>query len=139
MIFVQEKENGANFHKKKSTSYLPQSKQEIKAPVFIPFEILKATRRGYEQNIFIQNLLHNVPFPFDVKEIEQVISLYQLGTVCKGYRNGAITFPSLILMEMLGLYRQSNFIKQTTLKARTFYILSMKKIVRKIISHYRIG
>ncbi|HUZ59864.1 MAG TPA: DUF6371 domain-containing protein [Hanamia sp.] len=54
---------------------------------------MKATRKGYEQNVFIQNLLHNVPFPFDTKEIEQVISHYHLGTVCKGYRDGAITFP----------------------------------------------
>jgi hypothetical protein len=62
-------------------------------PIFIPFEVLKDTRKNYEQNIFIQNLLNNVPFPFEVKEIEKVISLYNLGTVRKGYRSGAVTFP----------------------------------------------
>jgi Domain of unknown function (DUF6371)/Zinc beta-ribbon finger, putative len=62
-------------------------------PAFIPFEILEATRKGYDQNSFIQNLLFNIPFPFPVKAIENVISLYHLGTICKGYRAGAITFP----------------------------------------------
>jgi hypothetical protein len=93
MIWEQENGSGANFQKKQLIPYRPKPKQEIKKPVFIPYEILKASRKGYEQNIFIQNLLHRVKFPFDVKDIEQVISLYHLGTVCKGYRSGAITFP----------------------------------------------
>ncbi len=32
-------------------------------------------------------------FPFDVEDIEKVISLYHLGTVQNGYREGSITFP----------------------------------------------
>lgn len=67
--------------------------KEVKTPSFIPFEILAATRKGYEQNIFIQNLLHRIKFPLDTKDIEQAIKMYHLGTVCKGYRAGAITFP----------------------------------------------
>lgn len=93
MIWKHENGSGVNFQRKTLTPYRRQGKQEIKTPSFIPYEILKATRNGYEQNVFIQNLLHNVPFPFDAKKIEQVISLYQLGTICKGYRTGAITFP----------------------------------------------
>jgi hypothetical protein len=38
-------------------------------------------------------LLANVSFPFDIQDLEKVISLYYLGTVCNGYRKGAITFP----------------------------------------------
>jgi len=62
-------------------------------PVFIPVDVLKRTLQGYEQNIFIQNLLSRVSFPFEVQHIEKIISLYYLGTVCNGYRTGAITFP----------------------------------------------
>jgi hypothetical protein len=64
-------------------------------PVSIPVEVLKKTLepKHYEQNIFIQNLLSRVAFPFETKDIERVISLYYLGTVSKGYRAGAVTFP----------------------------------------------
>ena len=60
---------------------------------YVPNEVLRQTRAGYESNIFIQNLLSNVPFPFEVQDVEQVISLYHLGTIKNGYRAGAITFP----------------------------------------------
>ena len=95
MIWEKSVKNGNNSgtQMKRQTLYMPQPKQQIKAPSFIPYEILAATRKGYEQNIFIQNLLHRVKFPFDKKDIEQAISLYHLGTICKGYRSGAITFP----------------------------------------------
>jgi hypothetical protein len=92
-ISEQENRKFSLNEKKQLIKCLPQPKIENKQTAFIPFEILKATRKGYEKNIFIQNLLHNVPFPFNAKEIEQVISLYQLGTICKGYRAGAITLP----------------------------------------------
>jgi hypothetical protein len=62
-------------------------------PVFIPVEVFKQTLSGYEQNVFIQNLLNRVKYPFEVNNIEKVISLYYLGTVKNGYRKGAITFP----------------------------------------------
>ncbi|MDW7691470.1 DUF6371 domain-containing protein [Flammeovirgaceae bacterium SG7u.111] len=60
---------------------------------FIPIDILKQTRTGYEENVFIQNLLTRIAFPFEAHDIEKVISLYHLGTVQRGYRKGAITFP----------------------------------------------
>lgn len=60
---------------------------------FYPFEILNRTRSGYEKNIFIQNLLQRVPFPFELNDIEKVISLYHLGTIQNGYRAGGNTFP----------------------------------------------
>lgn len=61
----------------------------------IPKEILMKTlkQKGYDKNVFIQNLIHKVPFPFDPKDIDKVIAQYYLGTVCNGYRTGAITFP----------------------------------------------
>jgi len=36
-------------------------------------------------------------FPFDIKDVERVVSLYYLGTVSNGYRKGAITFPFIDL------------------------------------------
>lgn len=76
------------FHTQLKTYPIPE-------PVFIPFEILKPTLQPerYAQNTFIQNLLIRVTFPFEIKDVEKVISHYYLGTVTNGYRAGAITFP----------------------------------------------
>jgi len=65
------------------------------APVYFDLETYKHTLNPnrYDKNIFIQNLLKNVPFPFETKAIEKVIALYYLGTISKGYRKGAVTFP----------------------------------------------
>ena len=60
---------------------------------FIPTDVLRQTCDGYEKNTFIQNLLTNVAFPFEVRDVEAVIGLYHLGTVSFGYRAGAITLP----------------------------------------------
>jgi hypothetical protein len=68
----------------------PLNKPELAC---IPDEVLRHTRAGYERNLFIQNLLTQVTFPFGVQDIEKVISLYHLGTVQNGYRSGATTFP----------------------------------------------
>ncbi|MDA8910494.1 DUF6371 domain-containing protein [Crocinitomicaceae bacterium] len=62
-------------------------------PVFIPVEVLKQTLSGYEKNVFVQNILSRVAFPFCIDEVEKAISLYRMGTVTKGYRTGANTFP----------------------------------------------
>ena len=81
------------------TDWKPQQPKRIKKSVnkpqraFIPVEVFNRTRAGYEQNTFIQNLLTRVAFPFEVQDIEKVISLYHLGTVQNGYRAGANTFP----------------------------------------------
>ena len=90
-ILEQEKGN--------KTDWKPPQHKRIKKAVnkpkkaFIPVEVFNRTRAGYEQNTFIQNLLTRVAFPFEVQDIEKVISLYHLGTVQNGYRKGANTFP----------------------------------------------
>jgi predicted RNA-binding Zn-ribbon protein involved in translation (DUF1610 family) len=94
MIWQQEQGNHSGNWKPQPPAYQP--KQAPKPDlVFIPVDALKPTLNpeGYEHNIFIQNLLSRVPFSFDVRDIERVISQYYLGTVCNGYRAGAITFP----------------------------------------------
>lgn len=65
---------------------IPYTKPKL---TFIPNNVLQETLKGYEKNIFIQNLLKE----FEDYEIENVVSQYYLGTVQNGYRAGAITFP----------------------------------------------
>lgn len=68
----------------------PEPEQE---PVFFDFDTFKQTLSNYDKNVFIQNLLFRVQFPFEADEIIRVIQLYRLGTVANGYRAGANTFP----------------------------------------------
>jgi hypothetical protein len=69
-------------------------KQKLKT-VYFDLETFKQTLKPerYEINTFIQNLLKNVKYPFDIEDINKVIELYYLGTVANGYRVGANTFP----------------------------------------------
>jgi hypothetical protein len=80
-------------------SWKPQRKKPTPQPrpetVFFDIETFKQTLQPnrYDKNTFIQNLLHNVQFPFEVDEVTRVIQLYRLGTIANGYRAGANTFP----------------------------------------------
>jgi hypothetical protein len=88
---------------KSETGYLGGNNHPIKrtpskiatAPVFIPADVLTQTLTAecYDHNRFIQNLLTNVPYPFDFKDVERLISQYYLGTITQGYMAGGITFP----------------------------------------------
>ncbi|MDM1534224.1 DUF6371 domain-containing protein [Myroides marinus] len=60
---------------------------------FIPKETLFNTLKGYSSNVFLQNLLSKVAYPFNTEDISKIISMYYLGTIQKGYRTGGITFP----------------------------------------------
>lgn len=65
-------------------------KRELK---FMPSEILKATLKNYQMNVFLQNLRNNVKYPFPAEDVEKVVKMYQLGTISKGYLKGGTTFP----------------------------------------------
>ena len=60
---------------------------------FIPTDVFRRTLHGYDQNMFVQNLLSGVPYPFERDNLEKIISQYYLGTITKGYRAGGTTFP----------------------------------------------
>jgi len=100
------------------TDWKPQQPKRIKKPVnntkkaFIPVEVLNYTRAGYEKNTFIQNLLTRVAFPFEVQDIEKVISLYHLGTVQNGYRKGANTFPFIDIQNNVRAVQVKQFDEQ---------------------------
>ncbi len=55
--------------------------------------VLFETNKGYNNNVFIQNLLHHIQYPLPARDIESVIELYYLGTITKGYYKGALTIP----------------------------------------------
>ncbi|MFT4153697.1 DUF6371 domain-containing protein [Parafilimonas sp.] len=95
---IREQEN-FNYDKKKyffrPTPATPATPKPKVNTVFFDFETFKQTLEigRYEQNTFIQNLFHNVQFPFNVKDVTSAIELYRLGTIAKGYMAGATTFP----------------------------------------------
>lgn len=110
--FIWEQEQG------NKTDWKPQRPKRIKKPVnkpkraFIPVEVFNLTRAGYEQNTFIQNLITRVAFPFEVQDIEKVISLYHLGTIQNGYRAGANTFPFIDVQGNVRAVQVKQFDKQ---------------------------
>jgi hypothetical protein len=86
----EQTDNPKYYKKLQNPAPIPIKKVE---PAFIPKEVLWQTLQGYDQNVFLQNLLSNIPFPIDKTDVEKVAALYYLGTVCNGYRAGAITLP----------------------------------------------
>lgn len=61
----------------------------------LPMHILRRTQlaESYVRNQFLINLLTNVPFPVDFDALQEVVHLYKLGTIAKGYMEGALTLP----------------------------------------------
>lgn len=93
-VWQQERgENAGNWISPKMYRKVPPKPTPQKEPAYIPKDVLQQTLQGYGQNVFLQNLLSCVPFPIDKTDVEKVTALYYLGTVCNGYRAGAITFP----------------------------------------------
>lgn len=99
--------------------YKPKPAPKPKA-VHFPFDVFEKTYSGYEQNTFIQNLLTNVPFPFDVKDINKIISQYHLGTIKNGYRKGAITFPFIDINKNIRAVQVKQFDKSNNTTGTDF-------------------
>ncbi|NQU86799.1 MAG: hypothetical protein HQ541_13665 [Mariniphaga sp.] len=91
---IEEQKQGKYSGSGKTSKPVYQPKLTPKPePEFIPIDILKQTLQDYDKNVFLQNSLSRVLFPFEVKDVEKVVSLYYLGTIKVGYRAGAVTFP----------------------------------------------
>jgi len=89
----KQEENDKSWESSKIQKQRESNRKATNKTVFFDFETFKKTLSNYEQNIFVQNLIQNISFPFEADEITKVIQLYRLGTVANGYRAGAITFP----------------------------------------------
>lgn len=126
---IQEQERGKYSGNWKPQKPAPIPKRITKPePVFIPKEVLRQTLKfeGYGQNIFIQNLLGRVSFPFDTKDVERIIAQYYLGTICNGYRTGAITFPFIDKADNVRTIQVKQF-DQTNHTTGTDFLHSMIK------------
>lgn len=87
--FLNPYKNGYKTNEPEILPYKALPKTPPRAICFLPEGILNVTLKNYHKNIFIQNLLKLAP----VQDIEKVISLYRIGTIGKGSRIGAVTFP----------------------------------------------
>jgi hypothetical protein len=110
--YAKEMQEQTNFFiKPQPKKVIPQPRPE---PVFFDFDTFKQTLQPhrYDKNIFLQNLLSRVQFPFDVDEVTKVIQLYRLGTVSNGYRAGANTFPFIDINQNVRAIQVKQFDEQ---------------------------
>jgi len=88
-----DRESNCSYHMKPEAAPAAENKpQPIAKPqqfYFMPETVLNSTLKDYELNTFVQNLCKLAP----AHEVEKVVSLYRLGTIGKGERLGAVTFP----------------------------------------------
>ncbi len=102
--------------------FTPKPKPQPQTP--IPFEVLAGTLTDYSKNVFIQNLLGRVAFPFDLIEIENVISLYYLGTVAS--YGGAVAFPFIDIENNIRAIQVKQF-DETNHTTKTSFLHSILK------------
>lgn len=98
-----------------------QSYQEKKAEIIpFDFETFKQTLKGYDENVFLQNLTSSVPFPFEAGDVAKVVELYRLGTVTNGYMKGAVTMPYIDIMGFVRAIQVKQFNKDNKTTKTTF-------------------
>ncbi|MDD3079704.1 MAG: DUF6371 domain-containing protein [Paludibacter sp.] len=102
--------------------FTPKPKPQPQTP--IPFEVLAGTLTDYSKNVFIQNLLGRVAFPFDQCDIESVISLYYLGTVASF--GGAVAFPFIDIQNNIRAIQVKQF-DETNHTTKTSFLHSILK------------
>lgn len=102
--------------------FTPKPKPQPLTP--IPFEVLAGTLTDYEQNVFIQNLLQRVAYPFDPCDIEAVIAQYYLGTVATF--GGAVAFPFIDIKNNIRAIQIKQF-DETNHTTKTNFLHSILK------------
>ncbi len=110
--------------------FKPEPEPEPQITYFDP-DTFKRTLKGYDKNIFIQNLLCNTLYPFDISDIEKVISMYGLGTITEGYMAGAVTFPFIDKNKNVRTIQVKQFDKENhTIKTDFLHSIIEKEYIR---------
>lgn len=91
-----DREVSCKYHRKPNLDKIikPIKHQKIQPPekIFIPHQVLEPTLNNYNINTFFNSLGSSNKL-ISRKRIEEVISLYYLGTISSGYRKGGLTIP----------------------------------------------
>lgn len=98
---------------------------------YIPQHILEETKSDYDCNNFIQNLLYNITYPFDNDEVNQLIDLYQLGTITDRYMRGAITFPFIDINQKVNALQCKSFDLMNKTKHTNFLHSALLNLLNK--------
>lgn len=108
------------------TKHKPKRKAHTPQIEFFDKDVFKLTLRGYAQNVFTQNLLERVPFPFTSDDITRMIELYALGTITGDYLTGALTFPFIDINKRVRTIQVKQF-DQTNHTTKTSFLHAMIK------------
>lgn len=132
---IQADEQRVNTEKQKwQLTTLQTMPPKVKELEFIPWKILQHTMQSdrYESNLFVQNLLHKVDYPFSTLDIDKIISLYFLGTISKGYRAGAIAFPFIDIQQNIRAIQIKQFDRSNnTLSTDFLHSIIEKELVKQ--------
>jgi hypothetical protein len=92
---LRELNNNSSYKSDWKHSQIKRKQRTPPELIYFDFETFRQTLQPerYEKNTFIQNLFYRVQYPFDNESVTKCVELYRLGTIAKGYRAGAITFP----------------------------------------------
>lgn len=113
-----DRENKCNYHNKPNFQYtnlerINYIKSTVRRLVHFDFDTFKITleKERYKYNVFLNNLIENVLYPFILSDLSKVISIYRLGTIINGYRSGAITFPFIDINQNIRTIQVKQFDK----------------------------
>jgi hypothetical protein len=126
--------HGFNNGSQKAPTAKPEPKPAHKIE-FIPDRILSGTLKQYENNVFLNNLLKNIQYPFNASDISKAISLYYLGTIIKGDLKGAICFPFIDIDKKVRVIQVKQFdSKNHTIKTTFIHAIIKQHLKEKNIS-----
>lgn len=108
--------------------------QKEKRQLFIPWEALKTTLGGYSECSFF-NYLSNKGVPDNL--LEEIISMYLLGTIQSGYLRGALTIPYINENDQVAFVQVKQFDEQNkTIKTSALHSLLKDKPGNQWIEEY---
>lgn len=131
--YIKETDQNNEAYNYQSRIPVKHKYEDIRKPikrVYFDFETFKKTLQGYKQNTFINNLLKIESFAVTPLDIEKVISLYRLGTITKGVKPGAITFPFIDTLGNVRTIQVKQFDKHNNTTATGF-------LHRDIVKHLK--